>query len=1840
MAAFFRLTNLTHSDLAQSLPLPTLAPLGDVCEFVTGAGAQHDGSDSSQMLAHASDIAELLQRTDISFLSLPDKGQGSFWPPDGSSGSLRALVQGHHPAAFNWQPPVIAKDVGTLANGAPVVSPSAEGAVQANGNSVPSTHSAPGEDYVEGLEATDGPPKAKIRRKRTSPAQRAPKADDGVGGLCQLLDASFDLADANCEGGGERVASTLTYQELRCLHDEILKPRRRSSLPALPLDYLSKLMSFLETHVTVGHDLILEDRDEVDSMSYTTVLVALEATQVALVVMTTPEMPKHVFHEELIDRMVEVTRFQIVQNIFTYFDPAYRHIYRDGTASKEDDADDDNEEIEGNATSSGKAKRRSKTSLGKKLTADRVSEAIKNLLQRMCSVVAGLGDLMGAARMQDSTVLQLSRTVLATFLVENISVLQLKSLDVICMVFDLYEQHRPIILDEVISMFWKLPVAKRNLRTYHLPESERRIQQFTALVLLLVQSCVDLPQPAVPLPSQDQQQLLNAKGEQTQMLRCMEPAMEGATYFWKQVLERWAVPKVQDGVDTKSLVENIVVDLLESLHIPELPAASLLLQVFCVYILSTGGLKSKDTSVKSMAIDLLGLVATRLKGDIVASETEKMWVLDVLGGSVGSNKGKICAEVKASVPRSGKTGSCTVCGERCSPGAAIICALCKGHFHNSCLGILENTVLARNWQCVVCFCRHQLAVIEAEVQNLQVTEDGNRAAGAVPGASGSIGSSKELAVRESDIDGLTVVQQILLNHVQGAPSNHDTASYARRFLICQWFRDDNLGAERVDFYRRRLQAVASPSEIHASSSLISRDDILKISRSLGQLRPLARAFDKIVDALLASLDEKSPAPRSKALKAVSSIVEVDPSVLRDSRVQRAVKERFLDAAISVREAAIDLVGKHIVLLPDVAVKYYDRITDRIMDTGVSVRKKVIKIVKDVCISAAGFEQAVDGCVKIISRINDEEASIRDLVTKTLHELWFEEQLSSKRGTGPVSDVEETTNQLVEVLKRLPSNQPLVAIIKRSLAQDLDNQVDKGKEAAAVNPGAIRRRCEQICKCLIESILLAEEVAGENSEARALPYVMALHAFCTIDPTLCAPPSDPSRFAVTLEPYLKAQGIKQEAGLLLQSIIYVIDAVLPLMRRPAQSFVEDLEKDLGTLIFRNQFMHVVHAAVKCLCALRQVAPKAQTIYGKLVAHFFRILEAPNEASEALQSRASIYRSLLALGQFVRYGVDGVADIGRPEITVEAITSLYKRHLRSPDFELKKRALQGFGFIFIARPSLMLDEDCSALIRATLSVKGHPKLKAQTLKNFHDYLHDVESKLGEAGAKTPDGGQQPAGAVPVAAGAGDNCNWTGIAQLYWDPILGRALDPDVDVRAAALKVMEIVLRQGLVHPVTCVPTLIALEVDTNEQNSKLAHQLLKNMNEKHSELLETRLGDGLQLSFDFAQPDRPADAAACGGAGAPGAAAEPPTALAERGGPANVTESAKAGVSRIYRLIRASRQSRNKFLSSVVRKFDFSGQVITPSLLPFLVYCAEILASLPFGVPDEPLYLIYSINRALALRGGQVQASMKSMIVPEGPLGEHARAALDEIAREKEERGEDAYDIFAAADDTAPPSQAWAAAGSDTQGAAEDVLQQMQNECTFAMALSVLILLKRWLKATYNFNDARCQAFQPSDALKAGEVLLRRDAETFSCKELPWGPPDTMRQMLEQYQSFKMLLKEDSVRDFAQYIAAPRRRGAGHHAAGSGAGQEVGDREGGGSASAPAVAVKVRERRAPARLALYQESPEEGGHGQEQDADSDDIWGDEEAAPRSKKRRRTMGGRGSRRGSQARSKKHSL
>ena len=93
-------------------------------------------------------------------------------------------------------------------------------------------------------------------------------------------------------------------------------------------------------------------------------------------------------------------------------------------------------------------------------------------------------------------------------------------------------------------------------------------------------------------------------------------------------------------------------------------------------------------------------------------------------------------------------------------------------------------------------------------------------------------------------------------------------------------------------------------------------------------------------------------------------------------------------ATSVREAAVDLIGRFILTRPEVANQYYKMLTERILDTGVSVRKRVIKILRDLCLEVPDFPYIGNALVRIIKRVNDDEEGIKKLVLEVFSKLWF------------------------------------------------------------------------------------------------------------------------------------------------------------------------------------------------------------------------------------------------------------------------------------------------------------------------------------------------------------------------------------------------------------------------------------------------------------------------------------------------------------------------------------------------------------------------------------------------------------------------------------------------------------------------------------------------------------------------------------------------------------------------------------------------------------------------------------------------------------------------------------
>ena len=163
-------------------------------------------------------------------------------------------------------------------------------------------------------------------------------------------------------------------------------------------------------------------------------------------------------------------------------------------------------------------------------------------------------------------------------------------------------------------------------------------------------------------------------------------------------------------------------------------------------------------------------------------------------------------------------------------------------------------------------------------------------------------------------------------------------------------------------------------------------------------------------------------------KCLSLIIEADAQILLKPKVFACVEANFLHQTISVREASVDLVGRFITLRPELTNKYYKLLADRILDVGVSVRKRVIKIFRDVCLAQPDFEHLVDTCVRMLRRLLHDEDAIKKLVVDTFYTIWFAPLASS-----PSSSSSTTTTTAANSTTTTAGDKQDDAVLRRVLS---------------------------------------------------------------------------------------------------------------------------------------------------------------------------------------------------------------------------------------------------------------------------------------------------------------------------------------------------------------------------------------------------------------------------------------------------------------------------------------------------------------------------------------------------------------------------------------------------------------------------------------------------------------------------------------------------------------------------------------------------------------------------------------------------------------------------------------
>ncbi|KIK26649.1 hypothetical protein PISMIDRAFT_94435 [Pisolithus microcarpus 441] len=923
---------------------------------------------------------------------------------------------------------------------------------------------------------------------------------------------------------------------------------------------------------------------------------------------------------------------------------------------------------------------------------------------------------------------------------------------------------------------------------------------------------------------------------------------------------------------------------------------------------------------------------------------------------------------------------------------------------------------------------------------------------------------------------------------------HELASALRALQNTLHNRDKgaSLRNESTAVFCARLQkALSSLWQDHSSDVFdvgsqeeAARSDLL--AEEVGIVQGLMNSFGPILNVVLMALDAPPVFMRTKALRALGQIVTSDSTVLSMANVRRAIESHLLDSSAAVRDAAVELIGRYMIESPEVAGDYYSRIADRIADTGLGVRKRVIKLLKQYYGVTEDMNRRIDISTKLVLRMLDEDDTVRDLAVKTIEELWFQ---SSALQTSPSkSRLHSTTTQLQDKVALLGKVSVIMGVSaffkdRQSPLEDVLHKIIANQAAHELS--LMHAKYSEICEALIDGLVDASDLPGFTVPS----CVRTLYLFATAHPSVLSGSN-----ASTLLPYLKNPTSTDEL-VISDYLLRVFRISIPHMPKTAVKFGQDLQLVLQPMIVKPSNVGGVvclQESVACMCgSVQHLTHDFHRLVALLKSCNARLQQAISRQSEAMTPveirTLSILIFIVALlGEHCDFDklraertefASELSSVSEGPTVEHIYSSLLALYAKYTDSGLKGRILQCLGFLFRARPTLMtLDQ--SAGIMDAIFASPDEESRGRLLRILQDFLvseaaKHAEQQKGSSQVKNDDGVDM-AHLVGNTDDFADSGVSSAVVQRYLTHILNAALSPNPQIQAAAMEILSFTVKQGLAHPLQSIPVIVALETSPVVGTSARASALHATLYSKHMSLLNARFIVSARQSYEYQKTISPNNVQ--------GYRMHPePTALLQRW----------------YSLVREKRTPRQDFLKALVKSFDIPPSLkSTQSDIDFVRYMAENFATLDYKTQEEVLTVIKHLTSILSTSGMQVI----DVVSPSHLLTQLHESQL-------QSRSDDSTAFMPL----------------DTAGLDVDVMRT-------SVVIGIVMLLKTYLKTLYGLSEEKCSKFVSGKKSAIGDKLAtKRHANPISWDRLPFAtmPLILPEDLVKHRTTFLHVWNEDGV-----------------------------------------------------------------------------------------------------------------
>lgn len=725
-----------------------------------------------------------------------------------------------------------------------------------------------------------------------------------------------------------------------------------------------------------------------------------------------------------------------------------------------------------------------------------------------------------------------------------------------------------------------------------------------------------------------------------------------------------------------------------------------------------------------------------------------------------------------------------------------------------------------------------------------------------------------------------------------------------------------------------LLSVLADDTVSMNQTLTSDKDSLSISSYISILlsQELIALYDSFINTIVRSLDNTKIKARTRAVKVLSSLIDQDASLLLVPKIQDSVSKSLLDHSPLVRDAVIELISRYMLLKVELIDQFYKPICDRSNDESVLVRKRVIKLSKEMYINTKKRNVRCYIAIRLLKRLDDEEDNLIDMAKQVLDDLWF--------CTTP-NELPTALMVQAEVMMDIVSSNAKNTKLFQTFISDFIIR-DK-KNSSSNNPMKL------ITDRTLDFILDSVDSKEQNEVEKALILVSN---FVRCDGLLMTQDQ-----LVILQPYL----VDEKNSSVCFYCLQILKHVLPEFTALRPDFVESTQSYLLKKLtkFDVRELHQAMPSVWLLCRMTNNTIKlcnASISCMRLVKPFMENAK----TAGLLDPDQKLIKLLHLLGCFGSYcDFEKYRDnFKKPGVGLksnETVTSLITKFLlffcdSMFDSQVKSTSIRNIIHICTYHPKLFMSE--SVLKILDREFKGSSMgIKHTIIQGIIGFLNKEDSD-----SQKRNGAEEKSSTelkLDVAVFHGESQSYVndgicaGIIQRYIGDVLDLCLYDSGESSSLPAQFLQIVVRLGFANPKVCIPTIIALESSPNPYIRRIAAGLHQEIFEKHESLSDSSYLEGLRLTMRY-----------------------------KKAVSGNHMFQSTFHLQAIYQIVNKSYSSRKKYMQSLTKVFSIKidGLHFQDALdqRNLVIYCIINLLKLQFCSIEEILMLIHLMDRTISVQ----------------------------------------------------------------------------------------------------------------------------------------------------------------------------------------------------------------------------------------------------------------------------------